>query len=108
MVKAMTKSRKATEQNLVLPTHHPTSPRHLMRTIKGYYDVPIATLDLSFLYPSIMMAHNLRYTSLVLQDGSLQRLGLTPDQYIKTPSGNMFVKSSVKKDLLPETSEDQC
>ena len=55
-----------------------------------------------------MMAHNLRYTSLVLQDGSLQRLGLTPDQYIKTPSGNMFVKSSVKKDLLPETSEDQC
>ena len=63
-------------------------------------------MDFSSLYPSIMMAHNLRYTSLVLQDGSLQRLGLTPDQYIKTPSGNMFVKSSVKKDLLPETLQD--
>ena len=32
MVKAMTKSRKATEQNLVLPTHHPT--RHMMRTMR--------------------------------------------------------------------------
>ena len=32
---------------------------------KGYYDVPIATLDFSSLYPSIMMAHNLCYTSLL-------------------------------------------
>ena len=97
----------------MLPTHQSQASDEnyegatVIDPIKGYYDVPIATLDLSFLYPSIMMAHNLRYTSLVLQDGSLQRLGLTPDQYIKTPSGNMFVKSSVKKYLLPETSEDQ-
>ena len=34
---------------------------------KGYYDVPIATLDFSSLYPSIMMAHNLCYTSLLEQ-----------------------------------------
>lgn len=32
---------------------------------KGYYDVPIATLDFASLYPSIMMAHNLCYTSLL-------------------------------------------
>ena len=30
-----------------------------------YYDVPIATLDFASLYPSIMMAHNLCYTSLL-------------------------------------------
>lgn len=30
-----------------------------------YYDIPIATLDFSSLYPSIMMAHNLCYTSLL-------------------------------------------
>ena len=32
---------------------------------RGYYDVPIATLDFSSLYPSIMMAHNLCYTTLL-------------------------------------------
>ncbi len=33
---------------------------------RGYYDVPIATLDFSSLYPSIMMAHNLCYSTLLL------------------------------------------
>ena len=33
-----------------------------------YYDLPIATLDFSSLYPSIMMAHNLCYTSLLNQN----------------------------------------
>jgi DNA polymerase delta subunit 1 len=32
---------------------------------KGYYNQPIVTLDFSSLYPSIMMAHNLCYTTLV-------------------------------------------
>ena len=72
--------------------------------MKGYYDVPIATLDFSSLYPSIMMAHNLCYTPL-LQPGAVSRLNLTPDQYIKTPSGNMFVKSGQRKGLLPEILE---
>ena len=31
----------------------------------SYYDIPIATLDFASLYPSIMMAHNLCYTSLL-------------------------------------------
>lgn len=31
----------------------------------GYYDKPVATLDFASLYPSIMMAHNLCYTTLV-------------------------------------------
>lgn len=32
-----------------------------------YYDTPVATLDFASLYPSIMMAHNLCYTSLLHQ-----------------------------------------
>ena len=32
---------------------------------KGFYKQPIATLDFASLYPSIMMAHNLCYSSLV-------------------------------------------
>jgi len=31
---------------------------------------------------------------------------LTPDQYIKTPSGNYFAKKSVLKGLLPEILEN--
>lgn len=30
---------------------------------------------------------------------------MPPDQFIKTPSGNYFVKSSVRKGLLPEILE---
>ena len=51
-----------------------------------------------------MMAHNLCYTSL-LTSGAVAKYNLSPDQYIKTPSGNLFVKSSVRKGLLPEILE---
>ena len=53
---------------------------------KGFYDVPIATLDFSSLYPSIMMAHNLCYTTLV-EKPAIDRLGLVKDvDYIQTPN----------------------
>jgi DNA polymerase delta subunit 1 len=32
---------------------------------KGFYQTPIATLDFASLYPSIMMAHNLCYSTLI-------------------------------------------
>ena len=32
---------------------------------KGFYQDPVATLDFASLYPSIMMAHNLCYSTLV-------------------------------------------
>ncbi len=34
----------------------------------GFYDQPVATLDFASLYPSIMMAHNLCYSTLVTGD----------------------------------------
>ena len=53
---------------------------------KGFYDVPIATLDFSSLYPSIMMAHNLCYTTL-LDKTTVDRLGLVKDvDYVQTPN----------------------
>lgn len=33
--------------------------------IRGFYKTPIATLDFASLYPSIMIAHNLCYTTLI-------------------------------------------
>ncbi|XP_003465533.2 DNA polymerase delta catalytic subunit isoform X1 [Cavia porcellus] len=77
----------------------------VIEPLKGYYDVPIATLDFSSLYPSIMMAHNLCYTTL-LRPGAAQKLGLDADQFIRTPTGDEFVKSSVRKGLLPQILEN--
>ncbi|KAG6890977.1 DNA-directed DNA polymerase delta [Termitomyces sp. T32_za158] len=73
---------------------------------KGYYDVPIATLDFSSLYPSIMMAHNLCYTTL-LDKPTIERLKLVKDvDYIQTPNNDLFATSSRRKGLLPTILED--
>lgn len=71
----------------------------------GYYTKPIATLDFSSLYPSIMMAHNLCYTTVILK-GQLGKYNLGSDDYIKTPSGDCFVKAHVVKGILPKILEN--
>ena len=59
--------------------------------------MPIATLDFSSLYPSIMMAHNLCYTTL-LDKTTVDRLGLVRDvDYIQTPNNGMRVTISISK-----------
>ncbi|XP_032394582.1 DNA polymerase delta catalytic subunit [Etheostoma spectabile] len=102
--------RQAMKQDLVMPVvkaggGEDYTGATVIEPEKGYYSVPIATLDFSSLYPSIMMAHNLCYTTL-LQKGSAERQGLSPEDFIKTPTGDMFVKSSVRKGLLPEILEN--
>ncbi|CCM00374.1 uncharacterized protein FIBRA_02404 [Fibroporia radiculosa] len=78
----------------------------VIEPMKGYYDVPIATLDFSSLYPSIMMAHNLCYTTLV-DKKVIDRLHLVKDvDYIQTPNNDFFVTSSKRKGLLPTILED--
>ena len=63
--------RKTMECDLLIPTYQsqPGDDNFEGATViepkRGYYDVPIATLDFSSLYPSIMMAHNLCYTTLL-------------------------------------------
>lgn len=55
---------------------------------KAYYGDPIATLDFNSLYPSIMMAHNLCYSTLIQDSGVIERHGLKRDvDYTVTPSG---------------------
>ncbi|ROT70834.1 DNA polymerase delta catalytic subunit isoform X2 [Penaeus vannamei] len=102
--------RKAAEQDLVLPVHKSAGDDEyegatVIEPRRGYYNVPIATLDFSSLYPSIMMAHNLCYTTLLSSPAKANELGLESDEFIKTPSGNYFVKSTKRKGLLPEILE---
>jgi DNA polymerase delta subunit 1 len=49
---------------------------------RGYYADPISTLDFASLYPSIMMAHNLCYTTLIKPQEKI-RLGLSDDEVTK-------------------------
>lgn len=71
--------------------------------ICGYYEKPIATLDFASLYPSIMMAHNLCYTTLVPRNRVDE---LDSKMYVRTPTGDCFVKEEYKKGLLPQILED--
>ena len=77
----------------------------VIEPIKGFYENPIATLDFASLYPSIMIAHNLCYTTL-LQRSDIDKFGLPESDLIFTPSGNIFVGKKVRKGLLPEILED--
>jgi DNA polymerase delta subunit 1 len=71
---------------------------------RGYYSAPIATLDFASLYPSIMIAHNLCYTTLV-RPTDRKKLDIKDDDITQTPAGNFFVKPNVRKGLLPEVLE---
>ena len=67
--------RKALEQKLVIPNLRSENSDEqyegatVIEPTRGYYDVPIATLDFASLYPSIIQAHNLCYTTLVNKEG---------------------------------------
>jgi DNA polymerase delta subunit 1 len=76
----------------------------VIEPVKGYYDLPIATLDFASLYPSIMMAHNLCYTTLVRRE-DVPRLPPTA-KAAKSPTGDTFVTAETKKGLLPEILEE--
>lgn len=63
--------RKAKEKGYLMPSHTGQGSDEqyegatVIEPIRGYYADPITTLDFASLYPSIMMAHNLCYTTLV-------------------------------------------
>ena len=99
--------RHASQQDLIMPAVKPKqdddfSGALVIEPIRGYYGEPIATLDFASLYPSIMMAHNLCYTTLLTANEAKQ---LNADQFTKTPSGSYFVKHSMRKGLLPDILE---
>ena len=76
----------------------------VLEPVPGYYDTPIATLDFASLYPSIMQAHNLCYTTL-LPKGAEKRLNLGEHDFIVTPTTDQFVKKTLRKGLLPDILE---
>lgn len=70
---------------------------------RGYYSEPIATLDFASLYPSIIMAHNLCYSTLVRPEHVSK---FNTDDVERTPCGNVFVKRKVKQGILTTMLEE--
>lgn len=70
----------------------------VIEPVRGYYTDPITTLDFASLYPSIMMAHNLCYTTLIRPGTFLE---LPESEVTVTPTGHRFVKAKKKPGLLP-------
>lgn len=99
------------EKDYLMPVHHGQSSEEqfegatVIEPKRGYYNDPIATLDFSSLYPSIIMAHNLCYTTL-LNSERQAKYKVDADNITKTPSNSTFVKANVRKGLLPEVLED--
>lgn len=94
---------------------------------RGFYNDPVPTLDFAALYPSIILAWNLCYTTHIrgkskeqliaegyacawdyrlAEEGGDYRISVGGKEmdgsFIVTPSGQCFWKASVKKGLLPE------
>ncbi|KAJ0117571.1 hypothetical protein J7T55_001769 [Diaporthe amygdali] len=104
--------RKALEQKLVIPdlkgegSEDQYEGATVIEPTRGYYDVPIATLDFASLYPSIIQAHNLCYTTLVSKK-AVDAFNLKKDEdYIVTPNGDLFVTTKQRKGLLAQILEE--
>ena len=74
-----------------------------MEPTRGYYTNPVAVLDFASLYPSIMMAHNLCYSTLI---PAYKVKDFEVSQYERTPNGDYFVKKSVHVGVLPQILEE--
>ncbi|KAL6284732.1 hypothetical protein ACE6H2_015661 [Prunus campanulata] len=96
--------RKAKQKNLLIPNVKQAGSEQgtyegatVLEAKAGFYEKPIATLDFASLYPSIMMAYNLCYCTLVTTEDA-RKLNIPPEFVNKTPSGETFVKSNLQKE----------
>ncbi|XP_048442279.1 DNA polymerase delta catalytic subunit isoform X2 [Pyrus x bretschneideri] len=104
--------RKAKQKNLLIPYVKKAGSEQgtyegatVLEAEAGFYEKPIATLDFASLYPSIMMAYNLCYCTLVTPE-DVHKHNIPPECVNKTPSGETFVKSNLQKGILPEILEE--
>jgi DNA polymerase delta subunit 1 len=91
--------RKAMSEDLLIPameiegTDEQYEGATVIEPIKGFYQVPIATLDFTSLYPSIMMAHNLCYSTYLQDKSHADRFDFVEgEHYKRTPNNGMIIR----------------
>lgn len=108
--------RKAREHDFVLPGRGAGNGDtyeggFVMDPQTGLYDDPIVVLDFASLYPSVMIARNLCYTTLLPERGE-KTLSLEESSFEKSPATSetgqpyLFVNKSLRKGLLPQILEE--
>lgn len=104
--------RKCKNEKLLVPTVRKVAGQSgdvayegatVLEPVKKYYQIPIATLDFASLYPSIMQAYNLCYSTLV---DPADVPNVDPSKYKRSENGHVFVHSSVQKGILPTILEE--
>ena len=78
----------------------------VLHALAGFHKDPVATLDFNSLYPNIMIAHNLCYTTLLAPGAAPQQYGLREGEYETTPLGFTFVQKSKKQGILPKILDE--
>jgi len=110
--------REARARGFVLPSQRPGNGEEstfegatVLDPSVGFYRAPIAVLDFASLYPSIMIAHNLCYSTL-LPPGAENRPGapeheVSPETAVakETDTRSCFVRPAVRRGLLPSILE---
>jgi DNA polymerase delta subunit 1 len=71
--------------------------------MRGFFQDPVAVLDFASLYPSIIIAHNLCYCTLI---PPYKKKDMDLEKFIKTPNGDYFAKKSEVKGVLPHILQD--
>lgn len=102
--------RKAKMRQILVPTIESSGSNDrgyegatVIEPIRGFYNCPVATLDFASLYPSIIIAHNLCYSTLIRPCDVSK---MDPSMVEKSPSGDVFVKKDVFPGILPEVLTD--
>lgn len=75
----------------------------VLEPVRGYYTDPVVVQDFKGLYPSIIRAHNLCYSTLISAE---QAAAMPPGDYTHTPAGAYFVRAHVRVGVLPQLLED--
>lgn len=93
---------KANLRNMIIPAHKSMKADEqyqgatVIEPKIGYYTNPIPTLDFASLYPSIMIAHNICYSTLIKPNDKTDVL------FDTSPNNKRFVKSDTLHGVLPQ------
>ncbi|CAE8653277.1 unnamed protein product, partial [Polarella glacialis] len=107
---------EARRRGFVLPSQRPGTGEEtsfegatVLEPVTGFYREPVAVLDFASLYPSIMMAHNLCYSTLLTPGRELRpecpANTVSPPASASAEQAACFVSASVRKGLLPSILE---